>query len=172
MTAQPFDLGIVAELSAMLCYARALTRDEAAAEDLVQDAILLACQRRESFQEGRSLRTWLCAIVHNRFVDDQRRLRAERDRDLQAARQADDANFGAAQEDALRLALLERVFLGLPPDQRTVLHLVAVEGLSYREAAVALAVPVGTVMSRLSRARTFLRQAETLAGAALFGNAA
>ena len=161
-----FDLGIVAELPSLLRYARALTRDDAAAEDLVQDAMVLACQRRETYQEGRSLRTWLCAIIHNRFVDDQRRLRAERNRDHWVAREAG-GHVDATQEDAIRLNALERAFLGLPRNQRTVLHLVAVEGLSYREVATALAVPLGTVMSRLSRARAALRQAEALPGAVL-----
>lgn len=167
MIAQLFELGIVAEFPAMLRYARALTRDDAAAEDLVQDAVVLACQRRETFQEGRSLSTWLCAIIHNRFVDDQRRLRAERSRDQRAAREAG-GHADATQEDAIRLTSLERAFLGLPREQRAVLHLVAVEGLSYREVATTLAVPVGTVMSRLSRARASLRQAESLPGAALY----
>lgn len=161
MIAQLFELGIVAELPVMLRYARALTRDDTTAEDLVQDAMVLACQRRETFHEGRSFRTWLCAIVHNRFIDDQRRLRAERSRNWRAAHE-EDSHVDAPQEDAIRLTSLERAFLGLPRDQRTVLHLVAVEGLSYREVAATLAVPMGTVMSRLSRARASLRQAETL----------
>lgn len=139
-------------------YARALTRDEVAAEDLVQDALLIACQKRARFEAGRSLRAWLFAILHNRFIDDRRRLKVEQSRDR---RLAEAEAMVPRQEQSLRLVRLDRAFAALPRDQRIVLRLVAMDGLSYREAAALLDIPVGTVMSRLSRARAALRASES-----------
>lgn len=141
-------------------YARALTRDNGLAEDLVHDALLRAYEKRHSFRPDGDLRTWLLAILHNLFVSQCRRERAERGRVAKWAELAD-THAAPAQEHAVRLAEIQEAFASLPDDQRAALYLVGVEQLSYQEAAAALEIPIGTVMSRVSRARDTLRQMET-----------
>jgi RNA polymerase sigma-70 factor (ECF subfamily) len=148
---------VVGHLPALMRYARMLARHEAEAEDLVQEALLRAHERRSSFRLDQPLKPWLLAIVHNVFVSGWRRSRAEEARIERIAKGAAD-HQEAAQEGAAYLGQIARRFDALPDGQREVLHLVAVEGLSYREVADALAIPVGTVMSRLSRARATLRR--------------
>jgi RNA polymerase sigma-70 factor, ECF subfamily len=139
-------------------YARVLTRDAGAADELVQETLLRAYERAATFRRGAALKPWLLSILHNLHVGHRRRDAAEA-RALEAAA-AQDAR-GAGEAEAEQAVLLREVgdrFRALPEAQAAVLHLVAVEGLSYREAADALDVPVGTVMSRLHRARAALRE--------------
>ncbi|MFC3711126.1 sigma-70 family RNA polymerase sigma factor [Sphingoaurantiacus capsulatus] len=161
MISRLFGHRIVDQVPALRRYARSLTRDETAADDLVHDALLRACERHKSFRPGASLRAWLMSIVHNSFIDSLRREASQKRRIEGAALVAATVDPGG-QEAAVRLAAVARAFNALPDEQRAVLHLVAIEGLSYAEAAVALDVPVGTIMSRLSRARAALRAGETL----------
>lgn len=144
-------------------YARALVKSQAAADDLVQDALVRAYERASTFQAGRSLRSWLLAILHNRFVDDERRQSLERRRDADLAQLSTGTVQTASPELTAYLYEVAARFDTLPEDQRAVLHLIAVEGLTYHEAALTLVVPVGTVMSRLARARAALRRAESAA---------
>jgi RNA polymerase sigma-70 factor (ECF subfamily) len=148
------------QLPALRRYARALTRDAARADDLVQDALTRAYAQAHRFDARRSLRAWLLAIVHNQFVSGERRRLAEARRDAAFANFQAEAVADAGQEHAAYLCEIAERFASLPEPQRAVLHLVAVEGLGYREAADALGVPIGTVMSRLSRARAALRAPE------------
>lgn len=143
-------------LPAMLRFARSLTRDPVAADDLVQDAVLRAIERRDRFLPGRDYRAWLLTITHNLFIDGWRRDRSRRT----TALDIDGPTFWSEpdQDHVVDLRATLRAFEHLPQDQRTVLHLVVVEGASYAEAADMLAIPVGTVMSRLSRARETLRR--------------
>lgn len=150
---------VIALIEPLRRYARALTRDEGRAEDLVQDTLVRAYERQGSFRSGGNLRAWLLAILHNVFVDERRRRRAEARRMDEAARTAATA-LPSDQESRVRLAQIRRAFLALPEEQRAALHLVAVEGLSYQEAAAALGIPVGTLMSRLGRGRAALRAFE------------
>lgn len=139
-------------------YARALMRDRAGADDLVQDCLERAVSRWYQRRDGGDVRAWLFTILHNLAVNQFRKATA-RGRHVTIDETNEDS-FGeaAAQEQKLiyqdALAKLER----LPEDQRAVLLLVAVEDLSYAEAAKVLGIPVGTVMSRLSRARERLQQ--------------
>ncbi|WP_227690807.1 sigma-70 family RNA polymerase sigma factor [Sphingopyxis yananensis] len=153
---------ILHELSAMWRYARSLTRNEQAADDVVQDAVIKALEKRASFRPDGSRRGWLLAIVHNSFVSSKRREIAESKRDARFADMMMD-HLEPDQEYAECLRDVARAFAALPDHQRAVLHLIAVEGQSYQEAAAILDVPIGTVMSRLSRARATLRdmQSET-----------
>ncbi|WP_395337183.1 sigma-70 family RNA polymerase sigma factor [Novosphingobium sp. BL-8H] len=151
-----FSLGVAAELPFLLRYAMALSRDETAAEDLVQDTVLRACEARGAFQHGRQLRPWLFSILHNRFISDRRRQNTEREK----LRQLADETVEEASDAAVDLADLAAAIERLPDDQHAVLHLIVLDGFTYREAAEVLSVPVGTVMSRLSRARAFLRKDE------------
>lgn len=147
---------VLAHLSPMRRYARALTRDENAAEDLVHDALVRAYEKRSTFRLGGNLRTWILSILHNTFIDGQRRLKAEQKRVAETAETLE-AHFPASQDNALRLQQIKEAFLRLPDEQRSVLHLVAIEGMRYQEAADALGIPLGTLMSRLGRARAALR---------------
>ena len=150
---------VLANLAPMRRYARALTRDEIAAEDLVHDALVRAYERRSTFRRGGNLRTWILSILHNTFIDSQRRLKAEQRRVSQTA-ELHEAHFPAGQENAIRLQQIKQAFLSLPDEQRSVLHLVAIEGMKYQEAADTLGISIGTLMSRLGRAREALRRFE------------
>jgi RNA polymerase sigma-70 factor (ECF subfamily) len=152
-------IDVIGLLGPLRRYARSLTRDESRAEDLVQDALVRAYEGRRSFRPDGNLRGWLLSIVHNTFIDDRRRNAAEARR-AQHMAEITDAASPAEQESKVRLRQIQQAFMRLPEEQRAVLHLVAIEGLSYQEAATALQIPIGTLMSRLGRARTALRAFE------------
>lgn len=156
---------VVGQLPSLRRYALALTHDEHDAEDLVQDALVRAYAGRGGYDASRDLRSWLLSIVHNVFVDGVRSRAAESARVRDAGELAERA-ARPAQDHAVRLAQVRASFAALPDDQRAALHLVAVEGLSYAEAAEVLGVPVGTLMSRLGRAREALRRIEAAPHAA------
>ncbi|WP_160000219.1 sigma-70 family RNA polymerase sigma factor [Roseomonas sp. 18066] len=156
---------VVAHLVPMRRYARSLTRHAEDAEDLVQSALLRAYDRRGSFRAGEDLRTWLLVVLHSTFVDGWRRQAAERAR-IQAVSEAAPSHAEPAQDHALQLGQVWRAYQGLPDEQRAAFHLVALEGLSYQQAAAVLEVPIGTVMSRLARARDMLRRLDAPAEAA------
>lgn len=154
---RPFD--VIEQLGALRRYARSLARNSSDAEDLVHDALVKAYERRSTFRSGGNLRNWLLSIVHNTHVDRLRSTLASRRRQDAAALEAE-PTYPATQEHAVRLRQVREAFLELPEEQREALHLVAVEDLSYQEAAEVLGVPVGTLMSRVSRARARLRAFE------------
>ncbi len=140
------------QIPALRRYARALVRDRAAADDLVQDCLERAIGKWHQRRQEGDPRTWLFTILHNLSVSRFRQTARRRDVPL------DDADEGATaqaptQEQGLIHQDLLRALASLPEDQRSVLLLVSVEDLSYAETAKALGIPVGTVMSRLSRAR-------------------
>jgi RNA polymerase sigma-70 factor (ECF subfamily) len=149
-------MDVICLLGPLRRYARSLTRDESQAEDLVQDTLVRAYEGRSSFRSGGNLRGWLLAILHNTFIDHRRRHVAEFRRLEQVALLIDTA-APPEQESQVRLQQVQTAFMRLPDEQRAALHLVAIEGLSYQEAANALKIPVGTLMSRLGRARAALR---------------
>ena len=153
------------DLAAMRRYARALARDTQEADDVVQDALVRAMERHETFRQqgghgGRAMqnrrRRWLLAIVHNVFISGLRRAAAEARRNERFAETLI-ASVDPGQEQHARLAQVARAFSALSEHHRAVLHLVAIESLSYQEAADVLDVPIGTVMSRLARARAALK---------------
>jgi RNA polymerase sigma-70 factor (ECF subfamily) len=146
---------IVACMPGLRRYARGLTGDRDRAADLVQDTLERAWARFSLWQRRGDLRAWLFGIMHNHFID---RLRAQRSRPQDAAEgEIAELPQRAMQADRLELRDLDRSLQRLPAEQREVLLLVGVEELSYREVALALGVPIGTVMSRLSRGRQRLR---------------
>ncbi|RYY32332.1 MAG: sigma-70 family RNA polymerase sigma factor, partial [Sphingomonadales bacterium] len=150
------NLDVTGQLGPLRRYALSLTRHSADAEDLVHDTLVKAIERQAQFRRGHNLRTWLLSILHNAFVDQKRARRAETLRTAEFGRSAETA-APAGQEHSARLADVRDAFLSLPDDQRAALHLVSIDGLSYEDAAAALGVPVGTVVSRISRARAQLR---------------
>lgn len=144
-------------IPALRRYARALMRNRAAADDLVQDCLERAVGRWHQRRDG-SVRAWLFAILHNLAVSQFRQTTA-RGRHVPIDH-ADEREFvtAPAQEHSVIYQDVLNKLAKLPEDQRAVLLLVAVEDLSYADAAAVLNVPVGTVMSRLSRARERLQQ--------------
>ncbi|RDU96851.1 sigma-70 family RNA polymerase sigma factor [Trinickia dinghuensis] len=150
-----FEADVVAWLPQLRRYARALTRDAAWADDLVQDTAERALTRVRAFRPDSNLRAWLLTILRHIYLD---QLRAHREialDDEHGPWQALEAPSG--QVDSLVLRDVQRMLYRLPLEQREVLLLVCVEELSYQEAASVLGVPLGTVMSRLSRAREQMR---------------
>ncbi len=136
-------------------FAFSLTRHENSADDLVQSCLERALARREQHREDADLRAWLFQIMYRQFLDGQRR--AKRYAGLLAVFACAPEELAPSAEDVAlsRSALAD--FSKLPAEQRALLVLVSVEGLSYQQAADALGIPIGTVMSRLSRARKTLR---------------
>jgi RNA polymerase sigma-70 factor (ECF subfamily) len=145
------------EIPRLRRYARALTRDINAADDLVQDCLTRALSKVHLWQSGTDLRAWLFTILHNQYVNHVRRAVREG-----AAVGLSDTEpmLTSAPNQGKRLELrdLERAIARLPEEQRSVLLLVGLEGMRYEEVAAVLDVPVGTVRSRLSRGREMLRQ--------------
>ena len=145
-------------IPALRRYARALLRDRSAADDLVQDGLERAIGRWHQRRADGNARSWLFAIVHNLALN---RIRQSSRRGLHLPPEDADA-FGSvppAQEHGLQHRDLLRALESLPEEQRSVVLLVSVEDLSYVEVAEVLKIPIGTVMSRLSRGRERLRQA-------------
>jgi RNA polymerase sigma factor (sigma-70 family) len=139
-------------------YARALTGNRDAADDLVQDTLERAWGRFHLWRRGTNLRAWLFTIMHNLFVNDAR----ARNRENQfAAHEEDEASAVAASpahEKSIELRELDAALRQLPEEQREVVLLVGLEQMSYQEVARVTGVPLGTVMSRLFRGRERLRQ--------------
>ncbi|MFZ5508496.1 MAG: RNA polymerase sigma factor [Pseudomonadota bacterium] len=144
---------IVAEIPRLRRYARALTGDPARADDLVQDTLERALGRFFLFRPG-NLRAWLFSIMHNLFIN---QAKARRDGLWEDEAVLAELPARATQDDALEMRDLARCLQALPPQQREVLLLVGLEEMSYEEVARVLGVPLGTVMSRLFRARERLR---------------
>jgi RNA polymerase sigma-70 factor (ECF subfamily) len=134
-------------------YARALVGERAAADDLVQDTLERAWSKLHLYRHGTDLRAWLFTVMHNVHVN---RVRASRPTDPLEDEMPELAQR-ATQGDSLVVRDLERGIAALPLAQREVLLLVALEDLSYDQTARALGIPIGTVMSRLARAREKLR---------------
>jgi RNA polymerase sigma-70 factor (ECF subfamily) len=136
-------------------YARALMRDPDAADDLVQDCLERALSRRALWRGGTSLRPWLFRIMHNIWANDvRRRVTRPAHQPLDPAHAP--AGAGEAQTARLELRDMERALDLLPEEQRVVVLMVAVSGMSYQECAEALGIAPGTVMSRLARGRARL----------------
>ena len=145
---------ILAELPRLRRYARALLGDRAAADDLVQDTLERAWLRLDQWRAGSDLRAWLFSIMHNLRADQLRRpsvaIRSMEEEDIEVPTRA-------KQSDELEIRDLESALSYLPDEQREVLLLVGLEEMSYAEIAATVGVPLGTVMSRLSRGRERLR---------------
>jgi RNA polymerase sigma-70 factor, ECF subfamily len=162
-----FNRLVLPEMDVMWRVALSLTRNRADAEDVVQESLLRAYRAIDSF-DGRYPRAWLLTIVRNTERNRHRRRRPELLKDPETAeergpateadaveRRAEDSEFDAAVTDALAQ---------VPENFRRVIELVDVDGLSYQEAADLLEVPLGTVMSRLHRARRRIRELLVTAG--------
>jgi RNA polymerase sigma-70 factor (ECF subfamily) len=153
---------LVAAIPRLRRYARVLTGEASRADDLVQDTLARAWEKRALWQAGTDLRAWLFTVMHNVFVNQ----RALARRDARNVSLDGDGESGELWQVAVRPTQQVHVELveilqqlgRLPAEQREVLVLAAVEEMKYEEIALVLDIPVGTVMSRLSRAREKLRR--------------
>src|ERR1700674_4897200 len=148
---------IEAEIPRLRRYARALARDVAAADDLVQDCLARALGKLHLWQDGTDLRAWLFTILHNQYVNQVRRGVRE---GAAVGLSETEPMLTRAPHQGKRLELrdLESAIAQLPEEQRSVILLVGLEGMRYEEVAAVLDVPVGTIRSRLSRGREALRR--------------
>lgn len=161
---EAFERYVLPEIEIMLRVARSLTRNAADAEDLVQDSLLRAYRSIEAF-DGRFPRAWLLTIVRNTHINRNRRRRPEllHDPDTQLERLAAQTAAVPAERpgsfiDATFDAEVQAAFDGLAEPFAEAIEHVDINGLSYAEAADALGVPVGTIMSRLHRGRKKMRE--------------
>lgn len=153
-----FAQRLIAHLPALRRFATALCGDAALADDLVQDGIERALSRAASLQQPERLGAWLRSIVHNLFLDEVRRRRV-RGVKVDMEDVANDLALSTQADADGRVGDVGRAMETLSVEHRQVLVLAGVEELSYREIAEELSVPLGTVMSRLARARAALRAA-------------
>ncbi len=163
---EPLDDTFVAEIMttvpSLRAFAVSLTRDVDRGEDLVQETVLRAISKQQQFVAGTNLQAWLFTILRNQFLSDHRK----------AVREVEDADGSYAatmislpdQEDRIMIQDLEAALGKLPEGQREAIMLVGAEGLSYEEAAQALGCAVGTVKSRVNRARHCLAELMRLGG--------
>jgi RNA polymerase sigma-70 factor, ECF subfamily len=155
---------LIALLPRFRRFARTLARNPADADDLVQLALERALTRLDQWQPGTRLDSWMYGIIKNAWIDEVRsRQRRER---VHAPEELGEHVADAASEAHLDRLSLEAALAQLPEEQRLVVALVLIEGLAYKEAAAVLAVPIGTVTSRLARGREAL---EALLGGAAGG---
>jgi RNA polymerase sigma-70 factor (ECF subfamily) len=155
---------IASQIPRLRRYARALTGDTAAADDLVQDTLERAWRRLALWRSGSDMRAWLFTIMHNIFVNQLKANSHGRTRTTELA--AGEFRATAPLEDRIMLRDLHKALDSLSPEQKEVLLLIGLEQMSYGEAAKVLGIPVGTVMSRLSRGREQLRAITSPAGGA------
>lgn len=159
---EEFQIALVALLPRLRRFARALARDAADADDVVQIAVERALKARDQWQPGTRMDSWLFRIVRNAWIDETR-TRGRHARIF--APEEDGASVGAdpapALEARIDLGKAQTAMQRLPNEQREAIALVLVEGLGYAEAADVLGIPIGTLTSRLLRGRAALVQALT-----------
>jgi RNA polymerase sigma-70 factor, ECF subfamily len=157
MVSAHFSNQLVALLPRLRRFARGLAGSAAEADDLVQAACERALAREHQFQEGTRFDSWMFRIVQTIWID-QIRARDVRKEEGEIAEERQGSDEPVRRVEArLALAEVRRAVDRLPPEQRATLMLVTVDGLSYKEAAAVAEVPVGTIMSRLARARAALQ---------------
>lgn len=142
-------------IPALRRYASALLRDRQEVDDLVHDCLVRALDRLHTRRSDTEMRPWLFAIMHNLYVT---RIRQKRIRGLQASIEDANLRVEGGQENRLHAHEVMETVARLPEELRSVLLLVTVEDLAYADVAKILGIPIGTVMSRLSRARERVRR--------------
>jgi RNA polymerase sigma-70 factor, ECF subfamily len=146
---------LIALLPRLRRFARTITRNVHDADDLVQISIERALLRYEQWRPDSRFESWMFGILRNAWIDEIRS-RGRRDRVFAPAEAGENVGDGA-NEAQLRLLSVQKAMALLPEDQRMAVALVLIEGLSYKEAADVLEVPIGTVTSRLARGREALQ---------------
>jgi RNA polymerase sigma factor (sigma-70 family) len=151
-----FSNELLAALPRVRRYAMALVGDRATADDLVQDCVERALKHRGALKDSTRLFGWLRTIVHNLYMDALRERRS-RGSAVDLDEMSNSLTFSVAPNDRTPVMDFVQAMDQLSVDHRQILLLIGLEGLSYREVAAELDVPIGTVMSRLARAREQLR---------------
>ncbi len=155
-----FRRALVEYMPALRRYAIALAGNAEVGDDLVQDCLERALRRWDSLKEEGRIGSWLRSILYNLYMDE---LRSRRSRGIQEdiAALADDISLSVPPQDGADADEFMQAMDSLSPEHRQILLLIGLEGLNYRETAQELQIPIGTVMSRLARARERLRHALT-----------
>jgi RNA polymerase sigma-70 factor (ECF subfamily) len=154
----PFKKALIEHLPKLRSYAIALTGSVSAADDLVQDCVERALKQADTLQDANRIGGWLRSILLNLYRDFVR-LQRSRGMGVDIAQVDNDLALSAPASDRGSIIDFMRALNGLSIEHRQILLLVGLEGLDYREIANELGVPIGTVMSRLARARERLRMA-------------
>ena len=152
----PIDQQIEPLIPHLRRYARSLLHNAVHADDLVQDCLLRALEKQHQLQPDSNLRAWLFTLMHNLYVNQIRQLTRQPDTYCWSDESSSDND--PEPELLARHQQLQQQMSQIPFAQREVLALVVLEGFSYQQVANILAVPIGTVMSRLNRARETLRE--------------
>jgi RNA polymerase sigma-70 factor (ECF subfamily) len=160
---QKFAEALIAHLPALRRYAMALTGNAAGADDLVQDCIERALRQYEDLRDRQRIAGWLRSILHNLYIDELRRRRS-RGVEEDIANLIDDGALSVPAGDPGSYRDFVAAMNTISVEHRQILLLVGLEGLNYREISEELKIPLGTVMSRLARARERLRAALEGAG--------
>ncbi|MFC7516050.1 RNA polymerase sigma factor [Herbaspirillum sp. GCM10030257] len=145
---------LVACIPRLRRYARALLGNRAAADDLVQDTMERGWSKLSSWRPGSDMRAWLFGIMHNLYIDQSRKALLPTEA---LDEQTPEPAVNATQMVGLEIRDMESALRMLPAEQREILLLVALEEMSYEDIGATLGIPIGTVMSRLSRGRERLR---------------
>jgi len=153
-TRAQLGIDILPYLPHLRAFARFLARDDVQAQDLVQDTIMRALAKAHQFIPGSNLKAWLTIILRNGFYNDIRRKSRRPEVSIEVV--GDTTSAPGQQEAALHMRDFERAFGLLTPSQREALLLIGASGFSYQEAAAIAHCAVGTMKSRVSRARTEL----------------
>ncbi|HEV3042855.1 MAG TPA: sigma-70 family RNA polymerase sigma factor [Roseiarcus sp.] len=163
MSADNFKDALVAEIPNLRAFAASLSGSVTLADDLVQDALLRAWSNSDKFQAGTNLRAWLFTILRNAYYSHYRK----RAREVQDTDSVYSGRIAVAgdQESHLDLADFRKALAKLPAEQREALTMIGATGLSYEEAAEICGVAIGTIKSRLNRARTKLAELLSAEGA-------
>jgi RNA polymerase sigma-70 factor (ECF subfamily) len=162
MSSRPLVTGTVGTMEACIPalrrYACTLLHDRQEVDDLVHDCLVRALDRLHTRRGDAEIRPWLFAIMHNLYVSRVRRRRTRHEAELRAVADACPCSTGTPQEVQVHTNEIIAEVRRLPEDLRSVLLLVTLEDLTYAQVAEILNIPIGTVMSRLSRARERIRQ--------------
>jgi RNA polymerase sigma factor (sigma-70 family) len=162
-----FRAQLIAVIPHLRAFARSLSGNRDTADDLVQDTMVRAWTARASYTQGTNFKAWTFVILRNHFLSQRRRDRFHGDYDADAVEQQ--MAVAPAQEDSVMLADVQRALMQLPDSQREALILVGAGGFEYEEAAAICGVAVGTIKSRVSRARATLELILAEGGIALTG---
>jgi RNA polymerase sigma-70 factor (ECF subfamily) len=149
---------LTAVLPRLRRFGLALTGSSSDTDDLIQNTCERALRHSDQLREAARADSWLYGIMRNLWTDEIRHRKVRRHDQIEAAQDVIGDDGQATADGRITLAAVRRTMDRLPADQRTVLMLVCVDGLSYKEAADVLGIPVGTVMSRLSRGRQDLHE--------------
>lgn len=152
-----FRARIEEEIPRLRRYARALTRNGSRSDDLIQDTLVRALAKEHLWEPGTNMRAWLFTIMHNQNVNAVRSAMRE-GMTVEIEEQSSDLVATTDPTSARQLHELDRALAQVPEEQRQVILLVGLEGMSYEDSAAILHIPVGTVRSRLSRGRDALRK--------------